>query len=108
MSIFDSIIDTIKPLTNVYNEVDDLQKKVTNRSLKELAQGYVRGVDDQVEKNVSRAEQYLQKPSRRNVSVDAGKTKWGFDNYASDPAAVEQRWQSILTTFLTPNATKGK
>lgn len=110
MSIFDSILDTIKPLTDFGKEVKGVVDEVKGNPLYDLVRDYTRGSEGVTEKKMAVAEKKASqlKPNLQKINVQAGDAKWGLENYATDPAAIEQRWQSILTSFIAPNATKGK
>lgn len=110
MALFDSILDTIKPLTDAYKDVNEGVSDITGSSLSELVKKYTRvtGESEAKQMATAKAKSEQLKPSLQKLSVSPGNTKWGLEDFANDPAAIEQRWQTILTSFIAPNATKGK
>ena len=109
MALFDSILDTIKPLSDFGKEVKGVVNEIKDNPLYELVRDYTRGSESVTEKKmaVAKAKSEQLKPNLQKINVQAGDAKWGLENYASDPAAIEQRWQTILTSFIAPSATKG-
>lgn len=107
MAIFDSILDVLKPLDDVLGKAGN----ILDSPLGTIAKKGLLGISDVNAAQRARAENARGQLQDRliggGVNVEAGRAKWGVENFAGDPASTERYWQSVLSTFLTPNATKG-
>lgn len=112
MALFDAISDFIKPIGEFIGDAGDLASDVIDSPLGRLGKAYVEGSGIVGRNARTRAEQArrLQREDLMPVgtNVQAGEARWGLQQYASDPSATERYWQSVLTQFMTPNATGGK
>jgi hypothetical protein len=107
-SIFDTILDTLQPLQDV---VEGLNEGDTD-TLINLGKKAFKSVGDitgEARERAAAAQKGLKDYSIGiNTPAQAAKSKYGVENFSENPMAVERQWQSILTTFLSPQATKGK
>ena len=111
MAIFDSISEFLSPLSSLVDDVSGGVRDIMDSPLGRLGTAAARGVGSVNKAAQTRAEQArkLQREDLMPVgtNVEAGASQWGLQQYAQDPAVMEKYWQSILTQFLNPNATKG-
>ncbi len=107
MAIFDDITDFLKPLSDVTKDVKDFVGEDTLNILGKGLQGITR-TDKAAGERAKEANKLLREDLMPiGQRYEAGRSRWGLESYAPDPMATERMWQSILTQFLTPNATKG-
>lgn len=111
MALFDAIADFIKPISDVVSEAGSAVKDVVDSPFGRIGKAAIEGIGSVNKGAQARAEKARQLQRDYSVGIGTnvapGDAQWGLNKYSVDPAALENYWQSVLTQFITPNATKG-
>lgn len=111
MAIFDDLFDFLKPLSEAVGDIKEGVTDVLGDTGTSILGAAVRGIGSTRETAKERAATASKSLKDYSIggttNVEPGVVGYGVKNYSSDPADMERYWQSILTQFITPNATKG-
>lgn len=113
MAVFDDIFDFVKPIKDAVSDITGGVEDFIGKDGMDIIRAFTKGskiVGDKSKDRAEKARVLSRKEDLMPVGMDyqAGKAEYGIPNYAVDPMATERMWQSILTQFMTPNATAVK